>query len=39
MGLINIASVNSVWRGLDYYKDKKIENYKKISDNEYIGWK
>ena len=35
MGLINIASSNSCWRGLDYYKEKKVSNYKKISDNEY----
>lgn len=26
MGLINIATRNSVWRGLDYYKDKKISD-------------
>lgn len=35
MGLINIASGNSCWRGLNYYKEKKVSNYKKLSDNEY----
>lgn len=35
MKLINIASNNSVWRGLDYYKEKKIKKHKKISDYEY----
>lgn len=35
MKIINIASNNSVWRGLDYYKEKKIKKYKKISDYEY----
>ena len=37
MGLISIASGSSTWRGLDYYKEKKIVNYKKISDFEYTG--
>lgn len=35
MGLINIASGNSTWRGLDYYKENKVSNYKKTSDSEY----
>ena len=30
MVLINIASSNSCWRGLDYYKEKKVSNYKEI---------
>ena len=37
MGLINIASGNSTWRGLDYYKENKVNDYKKISDSEYEG--
>ncbi|MDD2208055.1 MAG: SWIM zinc finger domain-containing protein [Bacilli bacterium] len=37
MRLINIASNSSTWRGLDYYKEKNIVNYKKISDFEYSG--
>ena len=37
MGLINIASGNSTWQGLDYYKENKVSNYKKISDSEYEG--
>ena len=37
MGLINVASGNSVWRGLDYYKKNKVKNYKKISNSEYEG--
>ena len=24
MGLIELASGNSVWRGMDYYKNKKV---------------
>lgn len=35
MKIINIASNNWVWRGLDYYNEKKIKKYKKISDYEY----
>lgn len=37
MGLIDIASGNSVWRGLDYCKENKIKNYKKINEFEYEG--
>ena len=35
MGLIDIASGNSTWRGLDYCKENKVSNYKKISECEY----
>lgn len=35
MGLINLASRNSTWRGLDYYNEKKVSYYKKIDENEY----
>ena len=37
MGLINVASGNSVWRGLDYFKENKVKNYKKINNYEYEG--
>lgn len=37
MGLIDIASGNSTWRGLDYYKENKVSDYKKISEYEYEG--
>lgn len=37
MKLINIASGNSVWRGLDYYNENKISKYKQISNFEYEG--
>lgn len=29
MGIISSASGASCWRGLDYYKNKKIKNLKK----------
>jgi uncharacterized Zn finger protein len=35
MGIISCASGASCWRGLDYYKLKKIKNIKKISNTEY----
>lgn len=35
MGIIELASGNSCWRGLDYYKDKKVADIIKISDTEY----
>lgn len=35
MGVIEIASGSSCWRGLDYYKSKKIKSINKINDNEY----
>lgn len=37
MALIDMASSNSTWRGLDYHKEKKVINYKQINDNEYSG--
>lgn len=37
MGLIDIASGNSTWRGLDYCKENKVNGYKKISECEYQG--
>jgi len=35
MGLINVASNESVFRGIDYYKKKKVGLYKKLSEFEY----
>ena len=37
MGLIEIASGNSVWRGLDYYNDKKVVSWQKSGAEEYDG--
>ena len=37
MSLINISSSNSIWRGLGYYKEKKVIDYQKINTHEYIG--
>lgn len=35
MGIISLASSNSCWRGLDYYKNKRIIELNKINENEY----
>ena len=35
MGIIQSASGNSCWRGLDYYKEKRVIKLKKINDFEY----
>lgn len=37
MGVISVASSVSVWRGYEYYKSKKVKNFKQISDCEYEG--
>ncbi len=37
MGLISISSANSIWKGLDYYNNKKVIDYRKISSYEYVG--
>ncbi|WP_408072383.1 SWIM zinc finger domain-containing protein [Butyrivibrio sp. JL13D10] len=37
MGLIEIASGNSVWRGMDYYNSKKVEEVEKTSDTTIDG--
>ena len=37
MGIISSASGSSCWRGLDYYKENKISNLKKISNFEYTS--
>jgi uncharacterized Zn finger protein len=35
MGLIDLASSNSIWRGIGYYQSKNVKKIKKISDDEY----
>lgn len=37
MGLIEIASGNSVWRGMDYYENKKVLSCNKMDENVYEG--
>lgn len=37
MGLIEIASSNSVWRGMDYYENKKVISWSKSGDDIYDG--
>lgn len=37
MGIISLASGNSCWRGLDYYKDKKVNRLYKINEFEYTS--
>ena len=35
MGLTEIASGNSVWRGMDYYKEKKVVSWEKTGPETY----
>lgn len=35
MGIVSLASGNSCWRGLEYYKSKNATKLNKISENEY----
>lgn len=37
MGLIELASANSVWRGMDYYEKKKVVSWKPSGDASYDG--
>ena len=37
MGLLDLASSASAWRGYEYYKDGSVLLKKKISDHEYSG--
>ena len=37
MGLIDIASNASAWRGYEYYKENKVLSINKINENEYEG--
>ena len=37
MGLVELASIKSVWRGMDYYKKKKVCSWVKTGDGTYDG--
>jgi len=37
MGLIEIASGNSVWRGMDYYENHKVVFWNKSGNSTYEG--
>ena len=37
MGVLDIASGNSDWRGLEYYKNKKVIKLEKINEVKYKG--
>lgn len=37
MGLVELASGNSAWRGLDYYNEKKVLSWKKVEQGIYEG--
>ena len=37
MGLIEIASGDSVWRGMDYYENHKVVSWKKSGKSTYEG--
>jgi len=35
MGMKEISSYNSYWRGLDYFENNKVKSINKINENEY----
>ena len=37
MGIISLASGSSCWKGLDYFKDQKVIDLRKINDKEYAS--
>lgn len=37
MGLLDLASGNSLWRGYDYFEEKKVQDVRKIEDGCYEG--
>lgn len=37
MGMIESASNNSLWRGVDYFEQKKVVTFKQIGEFEYAG--
>ena len=37
MGLIEIASGNSVWRGMNYYENHKVVSWNKSGNSTYEG--
>ena len=38
MGLIDIASSASAWRGYEYYKENKVLSIEQVGENEYDGY-
>lgn len=38
MGIISLASGSSCWRGLNYYKEKRVVELNKINENEYSSF-
>jgi hypothetical protein len=37
MGLLDLASANSFWRGYDYYEAGNVISCEKMNDNQYTG--
>lgn len=37
MKLLNLASNNSFWRGIDYHHDKRVMSWEKISGDQFKG--
>lgn len=37
MGILDIASGNSIWRGYYYFEEQKVSSFKKISNTLYKG--
>ena len=37
MGILNQARASVIWRGYEYYKDKKVINFRKESDSVFYG--
>lgn len=37
MGLLECTSGASLWRGYDYYKNKRVENLEKIDDSTFLA--
>ena len=37
MGIVSSTSGTSLWRGYEYYKDKKVKSFVKLSNDEYEG--
>ena len=37
MGLLNLASAASAWRGYEYYKSGKVKRYRETDDDQYEG--
>ena len=35
MGMLDICSHNSYWRGLDYFENKRVKNLNQVNQNEY----